>query len=392
MTEPAFADEARGPWTRPRGIALDVCVVMVTLVVAWAGSALSGVFARDGFHVALVTLEILPLLVRRTHPAWCVGLVTAFSLPQLVLLSTPTWGQAAVPLTIYAAVTYGGSRLGRVALALGLGGAVLGPASWTLRTGDGRTFTEAAVFCALVVVSSWLVGTLGRTRKAYVDQLIERGIRVEREAEQRAELAASQERARIAREMHDIVAHGLSVMVVQADGARLQLERDPERVGRALDTIAGTGRESLQEMRRLLGLLRPEDHATATRPQPGLADLRQLLDEQVQSRIADDLPAVGQGVGLTAYRVVQEALTNVRKHAGPDAHPRVEVWADAGWLHLVVLDDGRGAAAPDDGSGHGLAGMRERVAVHGGTLVTGARPRGGFEVRAALPLTEVPVR
>lgn len=191
--------------------------------------------------------------------------------------------------------------------------------------------------------------------------------------------------------MHDVVAHGLSVMVVQADGARYQLDRDPAVAGRALETIASTGRDSLQEMRQMLGLLRADDATTGTRPQPGLADLEFLLDQApgsgvvVEAHLTDDLPAVSQGIGPAIYRIVQEALTNVRKHAGPDTHVRVEVHAEGGRLEVLVTDDGRGAGALSDGQGHGIIGMRERATVHGGRLDAGPRSGGGFEVRASLP-------
>jgi signal transduction histidine kinase len=203
------------------------------------------------------------------------------------------------------------------------------------------------------------------------------------------ELAARDERSRIAREMHDVVAHGLSVIVVQADGARYAAAKDPEVAVGTLETISATGREALTEMRRLLGLLRKGD--TGVAPQPGLDDVRHLVDEARASgmRVAADLPEpapdVPDGVGLAAYRIVQEALTNARKHAGPDAAVEVRVAVDRD-VAIDVRDDGRGAAARGDGRGLGLVGMRERAAVHGGTLEAGPAPGGGFAVSARLPL------
>jgi signal transduction histidine kinase len=198
--------------------------------------------------------------------------------------------------------------------------------------------------------------------------------------------------------MHDVVAHGLSVIVVQADGARYAAAKDPDVAVSTLGTIAGTGREALTEMRRLLGLLRDGD--TGVRPQPSLDDVRHLVEEaraagtRVDAELPEPTPVVPDGVGLAAYRIVQEALTNVRKHAGPAAAARVRVAVDRD-LRVEVRDDGRGAAAAPggpDGRGLGLVGMRERTAVHGGTLEAGPATGGGFVVSARLPLTGGTVR
>jgi signal transduction histidine kinase len=195
--------------------------------------------------------------------------------------------------------------------------------------------------------------------------------------------------------MHDVVAHGLSVIVVQADGARYSAAKDPGAAVEALDTIAASGRDALTEMRRLLGLLRAGD--TGVRPQPGLGDLALLVEEAraAGTRVDADLPVgdrpeVSDGVGLAAYRIVQEALTNVRKHAGPDARVRLRVSVDDA-LVIEVRDDGRGFAAGDDGrgpgpAGLGLIGMGERAAAHGGTVEAGPAAGGGFVVSARLPL------
>jgi signal transduction histidine kinase len=189
--------------------------------------------------------------------------------------------------------------------------------------------------------------------------------------------------------MHDVVAHGLSVIVVQADGARYAAAKDPDVAVGTLATIASTGRESLTEMRRLLGLLRDGD--TGVAPQPGLDDVRHLVEEartagmEVAAELPAGTPEVPDGVGLAAYRIVQEALTNVRKHAGPDASVQVRVSVGPA-VEVAVRDDGRGAAAGSDSRGLGLVGMRERASVHGGTFEAGPAPGGGFAVSARLPL------
>lgn len=397
MSQTSFADEVKGPWSRRQGVALDVAVVAALLLAVLIG-LLTDSRGRGPAMVAagFSSLQVLPLLVRRVRPLWCLTLVAALSLAQLPFTDFAGWGQLAVPVTVYSAAAYGSRVVGRAALATGLLGSLIGPLDWALGSSGGTdVLLTGGLICGLVVITSWAVGMLGRTRRAYVVQLVERGIRLERETAQQAELAASEERARIAREMHDVVAHGISVMVVQADGARYQLEQDPVRAGRALETIASTGRESLQEMRRMLGLLRTGDAPSGTRPQPGLEDLRFLLDQdlgeqiRLEADLPDHLPAVSQGVGLAAYRIVQESLTNVLKHAGPQTRVTVEVRAEHGRIDLAVRDDGRGAAVPDDGHGHGIIGMQERAALHDGTLMVGPHRGGGFEVRASLPYAEV---
>jgi signal transduction histidine kinase len=191
------------------------------------------------------------------------------------------------------------------------------------------------------------------------------------------------------------VAHGLSVMVVQADGARYAAAQDPTAAATALQTISDTGRQALDEMRRMLGVLRAGPQAesgTGTSPQPRLEELAVLVEEARSAGlpVRADLPAptrpVPDGVALTAYRVVQEALTNVRKHAGRSAAVDLRVAVAVDRVDVVVEDDGNGATAPDDGRGLGLLGMRERVAAHGGSLEAGPRPSGGFRVAASIPL------
>jgi signal transduction histidine kinase len=240
---------------------------------------------------------------------------------------------------------------------------------------------------------TWLFGDNLQTRRKYVAELEDRTGRLEREREERARQAVADERARIARELHDVVAHHVSVMVVQAGGARRMLALDPERTEQALETIEGTGREALSEMRRLLGVLRDHDEATdLLAPQPGVAGLEALVDNMrdagldVELRIDGDMPTMRPGVELSVYRIVQEALTNALKHAGP-AHADVWVRYDDDEVLVGVSDDGRGAAvSKQNGTGHGIVGMRERVTLFDGELYTGPKAGGGFEVRARIPL------
>ncbi|MFN3865456.1 MAG: sensor histidine kinase [Demequina sp.] len=213
-----------------------------------------------------------------------------------------------------------------------------------------------------------------------------------RDTEAERALAAADERARIAREMHDVVAHTLSVVVAQADGGRFAGAQDPAVAHRALETIAEVGRSALAEMRAMLGLLRDTDSTVALGPQPSLADIPTLVASTREGGLDVSYVTTGTprplpiGAGLAMYRIVQEALTNVRKHAGPNPSVYVQLTWEADAAVVAVGDDGRGAAARRDGNGLGIAGMRERVGVFGGALTAGPRAGGGFLVRARLPL------
>ncbi|MGW0808818.1 sensor histidine kinase [Nonomuraea sp. NPDC002799] len=247
----------------------------------------------------------------------------------------------------------------------------------------------------IFVVTVWLTGLYASTRRRYLEGLEERAERAERERDQQARMAAAAERARIARELHDVVAHNVSVMVVTADGARYAMDSDPEQARVAVGNISKTGRAALAEMRRLVGVLRDSEAAgTDYTPQPGLGQLEELVrGSGVPARLRvsggpAELPELPEGQQLAVYRIVQEALTNALKHGGPDTHAVVEI--DFGGPELVVrvTDDGRGAAAPGSSGGHGLIGMRERVGLYGGVVRAGPRPGGGFEVLARLPMVK----
>ncbi|MGZ8736900.1 MAG: sensor histidine kinase [Nocardioides sp.] len=239
-----------------------------------------------------------------------------------------------------------------------------------------------AVFGTFFVGGPWAAGLAIRLRRDRERTLIEEN-----------ELAVARERARIARELHDVVAHAISVTVVQARGGRAMLGRDEDAVRRALDAIEQTNTAALSDMRRLLAVLRDTDGPAEGRaaPQPSLANLDLLVEQvrgaglPVEVEVAGDGSAVPPGVDLSAYRIVQEALTNVIKHAGPGARARVRVAYSAYDLEVTVTDDGSGRGNTTDGGGHGLAGIRERVAVVGGRVEAGPSPDGGFAVAAHLP-------
>jgi signal transduction histidine kinase len=204
--------------------------------------------------------------------------------------------------------------------------------------------------------------------------------------------AVTTERTRIARELHDVVAHAMSVMIVKAGAARTVIDRDPAAPEHAIARVEETGRAGLAEMRRLIGVLTEADEAASTAPMPGLADLDSLLDTMRAAGLPVEVVRTGApreltaGADLALYRVIQESLTNALKHAGP-ANARVSLDFASDRVTIEVADDGRGSA-PDPGVGHGLIGMRERVGVFGGTLSTSERPGGGFVVRAEIPLED----
>jgi signal transduction histidine kinase len=214
---------------------------------------------------------------------------------------------------------------------------------------------------------------------------------VRREREHARHVAVAEERARIARELHDVVAHGVSVIAVQADAAEAALQQDPARAEAPLRTIRGTATGALGEMRRMLDVLRPGDEGTEHAPQPGLAQLPALLEHARAAGVYVELRVQGEprdlppSLDLTAYRIVQEALTNARKHA-PGSPASVQVTWGPEELTLEIRDRGPGRSNGADSGGHGLVGMEERVRIHGGRLHTGTAPGGGFEVVVALPV------
>ena len=270
-----------------------------------------------------------------------------------------------------------------------LTGAGIGVAGmWaTVLAGDHIDVPSFLFSGGLIVATPWLVGRSNRSRALRVELL-------EREQHQRERVAVGEERARIARELHDVVAHSVGVMVVQAQGAGRILDRDPERAREALAAIEQTGRSALEEMRRSLGVLRAQDDDAPLGPQPGIDALGALVEQARAGGLTVELVTEGEpaplpaGVDRSAYRIVQEALTNTAKHAGP-VHARVAVRYADNELQLEIADDGAGrrpANGAPDGGGHGLVGMHERVALYGGELHAGHRPEGGFVVRASLPI------
>ncbi|KND38400.1 sensor histidine kinase [Streptomyces acidiscabies] len=355
----------------------------------------------NSLPVVLPTVVALCLVMtlRRRLPEAMLVLAAVAGCAQLVLGVGVNVANFAMLMIVYTVAAVGARWASRVALAMGVCAATAAQLRWPDDVSESANIVTV-VFLTVPFVLAWVLGDSMRTRRAYLAQLEERAARLEREREAQAKVAVAAERARIARELHDVVAHNVSVMVVQADGAAYVLDAAPDQAKKALETISSTGRQALAEMRRLLGVLRTGEHREGGEyvPQPDVEQIEDLVQQCRGSGLPVDFKVEGtarplpSGVELTAYRIVQEALTNTRKHGGPNAGASVRlVYFDDG-LGLLVEDDGKGAPhelyeeGGADGQGHGLIGMRERVGMVGGTLDAGPRPGGGFRISVLLPL------
>src|SRR5215213_4402226 len=342
---------------------------------------------------ALALLHTLPLAARRRFPGTVLGISVVSGLA-VAALGMPEILGIAILVAVYSVAAYGDRW---VSLA-GLAAAELGSAAVQLT--PGRFQTPTVVSNALVIGAAWLLGHFVGRRRAYTARL-EQTAELERARAELARQAVAEERLRLARELHDVVAHSISVIAVQSGVGAHVAKTQPEEAAKALAAIEATSRAALEELRRLLGVLRQEDEPQGDlAPVPGLADLDSLLAEVgkaglvVKLQINGTRPPLPAGVDLSAYRIVQEALTNVVKHAGP-ARAQVVVGYGDQEVTVEVIDDGRGVVTSVSdgraGTGHGLIGMRERVQAFGGELEVGPRSGGGFRVAARLPLaTEQP--
>lgn len=370
-------------------IGFDVVLVGLLLIVPLLIGA-----ATSETEMLIGAVIIAPLVLRRRAPVVSFTAISLMMLAQVLVTDTALYGDVALLFGLYAIAAYGPAWAVWGGLATGLLAAVVATVDWLGDFNDARSYVFSLASLATIAFASWLLGYLARTRRAYVATLEDRAAQLERDAAQQAQIATAAERARIAREMHDVVAHSLSVMVVQADGALYASRRRPEQAVETLRTISATGRSSLAEMRKLLGLLRDDAADAALAPVPGAGDLADLVAQLRGSGLPVDLDVTGDlslldvATGLTTYRIVQEALTNTLKHAGPDVSASVGVHVTTDTVRIRVDDDGRGSSAVDDGRGHGIVGIRERIAVHEGEVTAGPRPGGGFRVTAVVPLGE----
>jgi signal transduction histidine kinase len=330
----------------------------------------------------------LPLIWRRRAPlVVLVAALTCVAIPDTLYqvgnnASAPFAG---LLVAAYASGAYTSRRDGRIAAG------IIGVMVALMAVSIGEDVIGDAVFIGGIMFAVWGAATVVRSRQELATALAARTVELEHEREDKARLAVAQERARIARELHDVVAHNLSIMVVQAGAERRAIGDERPETSEVLATIEATGRAAMAEMRRLLGMLRRSDDELALAPQPSLRYLDDLVEQVREAGMPVDLRIEGEprpiapGIDLSAYRIVQEALTNALKHAGP-AHARVTVRYGDRELDVEIADDGEGAAEETPAGGHGLVGMRERVRIYGGELEAGRRRGGGFRIRAKLPL------
>jgi signal transduction histidine kinase len=340
----------------------------------------------------IVAALTIPVVFRRKYPVQAFAVAVCAGAVQVLTYPRPIGSDLAILVLLYTLAAYRPRQVSLVGLAVCLVGSVAAVAVWVSGPlgAVNRILLATVIFSGTALVT-WVLGDSMRYRRAYLTALEDRAARLERERDAQAQIATAAERARIARELHDVIAHNVSVMVVQADGASYALRTDPERAGQALAAISHTGRKALAEMRRLLGVLRGGDERADLAPVPGLDQLRELVDQARQAGMSVSLSLEGpprplpEGAELAAYRVVQESLTNTRKHGGLAAAAAVSLRYEPDGLVLQVTDDGLGAAAAAEGPGHGLTGMRERIELYGGTIHAGPRPGGGYQVIARLP-------
>lgn len=384
--------------TRSRATAIVTAMLPVLFVAAVAAAQLahSSGSARAPLAVAIVLSVLLAvaLIWRRRYPATTFGFLAAIGLIQWVT-GTRLLADVALLIALYAMFEHSPARINWLAaLTLALG-AVLAVVRFE-RSGDRL---QTLLLLTGTAAAALFAGIAVRYRRTTLAAAIERAERRERERHQQALLDLAAERARIAREMHDIIAHSLSVMVRLSDAAAAKVGVDPDRSSAAMVQVSVTGREALQDMRRLLGVLRTEGDGTALRPQPGLTDLCTLFDQiratglDIEPEVSGVPSGLGPGIELLVYRTVQEALTNVLKHAGHPTRVRVALVYGCEQTVIEVEDDGAGVPAGWDkhaGDRHGIAGIAERVAVYGGRLHAGPAPGRGWCLRATVPTPKDP--
>jgi signal transduction histidine kinase len=395
VTEPVAVDVSILP-SRFRTwqlLLIDVLVATVITLLTVYSTFGSTVGRSSSITVAVWLMAVavsIPLVFRRRWPIPVLGVVLAAAVIAVLLGMSGTATVLAVALAIYPVALSEGPRRSTVALGAALLGVtlaavlsvtVLAP-HFSVVGPDAQVFKTDLLswlsFSWIAIGAGWALGRSFRARREYAVQL----------AEHRAEQAVAEERLRIAREMHDVVAHSVGVIVMKAAVAQYVYEARPEESREALGVIESVGRAALTDIQRVLSSLRSEEEADLT-PSPSLDDVSRLIEN---ARLADvevklergPIPTLPSAVQLAAYRIVQEALTNIVKHAAAPARCTVRITTESGELHLAVINEGP-PSRPVGKPGHGLIGMRERAALHNGTLVVGQQPNGGFAVHARLP-------
>jgi signal transduction histidine kinase len=378
---------------RTHPLATDALLAAVLLGASTEWLAGSGFFSLR--TVTVQTLIVVPIAARRIWPAAIFLLISALAFGQW-LLGFPLLGDVAVLIALYTVAAHQ-SRI-RALLAGGVAeaGAIMAALKWN----PAGTPQRSLLFLTATVVAALFAGLATASGSKYLAWMDERARRLEVERDQQAELAAAAERTRIARELHDIVSHSLSVVITLADAAAIVSRGDPDRGVEAMNEVSEAGRRALADMRAMLGVLRTDEPSSALAPQPGVAELSGLVDRVRGTGLSADLAIegtpfpLGGAAELTVYRIVQEALTNTIRHAGA-RHAQVTLTYHDSEVRVRVADDGASRPpGPPPGrpgqGGHGLDGMRERVALHGGVLRAGPDPAGGWLVDAAFRPGQVP--
>ncbi|MBW3606819.1 MAG: hypothetical protein KY463_00440 [Actinobacteria bacterium] len=381
------------PDRRPRR--LDLLIAAAVTLLAQAETWLVRATDPNAAYAAAAVAMTVPLVWRRIAP---LGVLAFVFVPLLAMAAAGyVLDSSYVMVVLLAAFSAVGAycERRRAVAGLGLGLALLAGvmAVEYVVAADGNEAGRLGdlVFLGGILGVVWALAVGLRERSARAGELEERADRLEREREERARVAVAEERARIARELHDVVAHSVSVIAVQTGSLRRRLRHERPAEAEELSAVEQTARQALGEMRRMLGLLRTDDEGLALAPQPGIEHVNRLVEQVREAGLSVELDVDGArralppGVDLAAYRIVQEALTNVLKHAGP-ARARVAVRFTDRELELAITDDGRGPGGDVNGGGHGLVGMRERVALYGGSLDAAPADAGGFAVRATLPI------
>ena len=384
----------RALWPYVKEYAFDVVILVGAVVGIVEMASISGSTDHEAPDASLwllipvVLLMTLPLLARRRWPfaapafVFVVAGVTSFFEGLLIPFSGVLFLAVLACTFLFAMLR---DRFEAIA-GLGIVVATVAIVGWN----DPNSSVGEYIFVPLVFCVVWVAGFALNRKLQEVHEVHERAVRLEKEREERAREAVAEERARLARELHDVVGHSVSVMTVQASAVRRLLLPGQEKEREALEVVEQTGRQALAEMRRLVGVLRRPEEAPALAPQPSLEHLDKLVEQVRESGLPVELRVEGEavqlpgGVDLTAYRFVQEGLTNALRHARAD-HAEVLVRYGDGEIELQVTDNGTGGG-DGSGGGHGLVGMRERIAVYGGELDAAARPEGGFQLRARLPV------
>ncbi|MFI6573274.1 sensor histidine kinase [Nocardia fluminea] len=386
-------DDGLVRWWRAHPVAADAVTAFALLGVC----VLMGLLVHGGVvYFGLTVALLVPLIWRRRWPsATAVAVAAAAGVQWLTVRDTTGALPAdlAVPVVVYTVAAHGSRNAGRLTLLAGLGGAMLGGWSWPQLPMPAVAHLLVGSALAGTVAAAWLGGAWQRSRHSEFAALAAHAALLEREGEQRTRLAVLEERTRIARDLHDILAHSLAVIIAQSDGGRYAARAEPDRAIDALRAIGDHGRAALADTRRAIGVLREDTHGEPNpAPTPGIAELTDLTDDLrvagLSVNLSTDLPAdpLDTGLGLLVYRIVQEGLTNVVKHAGPTARAEVSVRTDARWLRVEVTDDGRAGLLSGSPGGFGLIGMRERVESYGGTVTLAHRDDGGHLLAAVIPL------